>query len=198
MRDALGGRIRVLASGAAPLSPELHKFLKVVFGVPVCQGFGMTENAAPALSQTLAYKGCGNVGGPVPCTEVKLVDTDDYKCSDVYPKDEAAFEAQVSFKGQFNPNLAGKVVERGEVCLRGPNIFHGYYKLPTETAEAKDSQGWLHTGDIGMWQPDGALQIVDRKKNIFKLAQGEYVAPEAIEGAVGTSKWVMQVRDEPP
>mmetsp|Transcript_1130 Transcript_1130/g.2656 ORF Transcript_1130/g.2656 Transcript_1130/m.2656 type:complete len:717 (+) Transcript_1130:1-2151(+) len=193
VRDALGGRVRVLASGAAPLSGDLHKFLKVVFGVPVCQGYGMTENAAPAVSQTTEYKGTGNVGGPIPATEVKLVDTDDYKVTDVYPSTAEEFEKQVSFKGDFNPDLAGKVIERGEVCLRGSNIFKGYYKMEQETKEALDAGGWLHTGDIGMWCPDGALQIIDRKKNIFKLAQGEYVAPESVEGAVGTSKWVQQV-----
>jgi len=192
VREALGGRIRVLASGAAPLSGDLHKFLKVVFGVPVCQGYGMTENAAPAASQTMDYKGTGNVGGPIPCTEVKLVDTEDYKTTDKYPATAEEFDSQVSFKGEFNADLAGKVVERGEVCLRGNNIFVGYYKMDKETKETL-AGGWLHTGDIGMWCPDGALQIIDRKKNIFKLAQGEYVAPEAVEGAVGTSKWVQQV-----
>eukprot|EP00285_Hemiselmis_virescens_P009398 CAMPEP_0173378912 /NCGR_PEP_ID=MMETSP1356-20130122/2019_1 /TAXON_ID=77927 ORGANISM="Hemiselmis virescens, Strain PCC157" /NCGR_SAMPLE_ID=MMETSP1356 /ASSEMBLY_ACC=CAM_ASM_000847 /LENGTH=695 /DNA_ID=CAMNT_0014332143 /DNA_START=57 /DNA_END=2144 /DNA_ORIENTATION=- len=193
VREALGGRVRVLASGAAPLSGDLHRFLKVVFGCPVCQGYGMTENAAPAVSQTLTYKGTGNVGGPVPCTEVKLVGTDDYKVTDIYPANAEAFEAQVSFKGEFDESLAGKVVQRGEVCLRGTNVFVGYFKMEKETAEAKDKDGWLHTGDIGMWNPDGALQIIDRKKNIFKLSQGEYVAPESIEAACTPSKFVSQV-----
>jgi len=193
VRQAVGGKMRIMASGAAPLSADLHKFLRVVFGCEVCQGYGMTENAAAAAAQAINYPGAGNIGGPIPSTEIKLVDTDDYKSADVYPATAAEFEKQVSFKGEFQPKLAGKVVERGEVCLRGPNIFQGYFKMEQETKEALDADGWLHTGDIGTWDPDGALRIVDRKKNIFKLAQGEYVSPESVEAAAGVSKWICQV-----
>eukprot|EP00285_Hemiselmis_virescens_P006971 CAMPEP_0173389900 /NCGR_PEP_ID=MMETSP1356-20130122/13899_1 /TAXON_ID=77927 ORGANISM="Hemiselmis virescens, Strain PCC157" /NCGR_SAMPLE_ID=MMETSP1356 /ASSEMBLY_ACC=CAM_ASM_000847 /LENGTH=701 /DNA_ID=CAMNT_0014347181 /DNA_START=23 /DNA_END=2128 /DNA_ORIENTATION=+ len=193
VRAALGGRVRLLASGAAPLSQELHQFLKVCFGCPVLQGYGMTENCAAAVVMPISYAGTGNVGGPIPCTEVKLQDTDDYKCTDVYPASAKEFEEQVSFKGEFRPSLAGKVVPRGEVCLRGMNVFVGYFKNDVDTKETLDKDMWLHTGDIGTWNADGSLSIVDRKKNIFKLGQGEYVSPEAVENACGPSKFVGQI-----
>ncbi|EKX31964.1 hypothetical protein GUITHDRAFT_121866 [Guillardia theta CCMP2712] len=193
IKEALGGRVRLMASGAAPLGTEVHKFMRTVFGVPICQGYGMTENAAAAVCQPPEYSATGNVGGPVPCTEVKLEDTEYYKTTDEYPKTAQEFEEQFGFKGEFDPSLAGKRMVRGEVCLRGNNVFLGYYKMEEETKEVLDKDGWLHTGDIGMWNEDGSLSIIDRKKNIFKLAQGEYVAPEVVESAISTCKWVSQV-----
>jgi len=190
---AFGGNIRIMASGAAPLSADMALWAKTVYNCPVLQGYGMTENSGAAVAMPTSLNTSGSVGGPLPCIEVKLVDTDDYKVSDRYPSSAAEFDRQFSFKGKFDSRKAGTSVQRGEVCMRGPGVCLGYYKKEKESREVIDSQGWLHTGDIGQWNPDGSLSIIDRKKNIFKLAQGEYVAPEAIEAACTPSKWVSQV-----
>ena len=72
---------------------------------------------------------------------------------------------------------------RGEVCFRGYNVIQGYYKRPEINEVAFDKEGWFHSGDIAMWLPNGALQIIDRKKDIFKLAQGEYISPDRVSSA---------------
>ena len=82
---------------------------------------------------------------------------------------------------------------QGEICIFGDNVMSGYYKSPEKTAETIDEEGWLHSGDIGEWLEDGSLHIIDRKKHIFKLAQGEYIAPEKIEIVYLMCSKIMQV-----
>jgi len=170
IKARLGGRVRIMASGAAPLPSHVMDFLKVCFCCEVCQGYGMTENCGAATAQPLGYPLAGTVGEPIACCEIKLYDVPDMNYTHL---------------DQPNP--------RGEVCIRGYNVFDGYHNLPDATKEALDGDGWLHTGDIGQFLPDGALQIIDRKKNIFKLAQGEYVAAEELENVYKKCKYISQI-----
>jgi long-chain acyl-CoA synthetase len=162
-------RCRLIITGAAPCPPYLMEFLKVCIDCIVVQGYGMTESSAGATFQLQTDPNTGHVGPPLPCNEIKLVDVPEmgYHSSD-------------------------KPYPRGEVCVRGSNVFQGYYKAPDKTAETL-VDGWLHTGDIGRWNPNGSLSIIDRKKNIFKLSQGEYVAAEKIELVYAKCALVGQV-----
>merc|ERR550514_1415853 len=133
----------------------------------VVQGYGMTENCANATLALLDdYRG-GHVGPPMPTVDIKLVDVPEM-------------------------NYTTAENNSGEVCTKGLVNFAGYYKNQAETDKVLDADGWLHTGDIGRWNPDGTLSIIDRKKNIFKLSQGEYIAAEKIEMIVSKSKYVAQ------
>lgn len=82
---------------------------------------------------------------------------------------------------------------KGEILVKGPSVFQGYFGMPEQTRDTLDSDGWLHTGDIGCWTKKGTLVLIDRKKNIFKLAQGEYIAPEKIENILINSSYVEQI-----
>ena len=164
-------RVRVLLTGSAPIAGHVLKFLRIAFSATLCEGYGQTEcSAAATLTNPGDQASLGHVGGPLPCNEVKLVSVGEmgYKVSD-----------RVHGRDGDNPGIP--CVGRGEVCYRGANVFAGYYKDAAKTAEAVDKEGWLHSGDIGLWDANGCLRIVDRKKNIFKLSQGEYVAAEKIE-----------------
>jgi long-chain acyl-CoA synthetase len=96
----------------------------------------------------------GSVGVPMACAEVKLVDVAD--------------------AGYFANNKPSQ----GEIWLRGPSITSGYYNRPQETIEAFTDDGWFKTGDIGQWEPSGTIKIIDRKKNLVKTLNGEYIALE--------------------
>eukprot|EP00397_Hematodinium_sp_SG-2012_P013735 GEMP01013956.1.p1 GENE.GEMP01013956.1~~GEMP01013956.1.p1 ORF type:complete len:573 (+),score=115.09 GEMP01013956.1:442-2160(+) len=171
-------RLRLLITGSAPISDTVLNFLRAVFGVPVLEGYGLTE-ATLAISLTaLDDFQAGTVGSTLSCCEMRLQDVPDMN---YLHTDRVHGKEKMPCNG------------RGEVCVRGPNVFQGYYKMPEKSAEAVDADGWLHTGDIGILLPDGRLKLVDRKKNIFKLAQGEYVAVEKIENLLLQSPFVMQI-----
>jgi long-chain acyl-CoA synthetase len=94
--------------------------------------------------------------------------------------------------GPALPNIEAKTAEDGELLLLGPTIFAGYYKNPEATREVLDEDGWLHTGDIAEIDADGFIRITDRKKDIIVTAGGKKVAPQNLENALRTSKFVSQ------
>ncbi|XP_070790022.1 long-chain-fatty-acid--CoA ligase 6 isoform X6 [Pituophis catenifer annectens] len=163
----LGGCVRMIVTGAAPASPTVLGFLRAALGCQVYEGYGQTECTAGCTFTTPGDWTSGHVGAPLPCNLIKLVDVEELN--------------YFSSKGE------------GEICVKGPNVFKGYLKDKERTAEALDKDGWLHTGDIGKWLSNGTLKIIDRKKHIFKLAQGEYIAPEKIENIYIRSEPVSQI-----
>ncbi|CDO70861.1 hypothetical protein BN946_scf184801.g54 [Trametes cinnabarina] len=167
----LGGRLAVLGSGSALLSANTVEFFKIALLADLREGYGMTENAGICtMSWPDDPSSGGTVGGLMPSVEVKLVDVPElgYRASD-------------------------KPFPRGELYMRGAPRFVGYYKDPAKTKETIDEEGWLHTGDVATIDDHGRFKIIDRVKNIMKLAQGEYVALEHIENVYMVSPLVAQL-----
>ena len=157
--EAIGlEKANFLVSGSAPLDPTLHQFLRAVFGVHFLQGYGLTESYAASFNQLDGDLSVGNCGAPAPCIEACLVDLPD-----------------MDYLSTDKPN------PRGELLMRGPAIFKEYYRNPEETKKAFTEDGWFRTGDVAEIDHLGRFKIIDRRKNVLKLAQGEYVSPERIE-----------------
>lgn len=151
-------RCKVLVSGSAPIDPSLHQFLRIVFASNFTQGYGLTETYAVALVQHEGDFTSGNCGGVTPNSECALVDVPD-----------------MDYLSTDQPR------PRGELVIRSTTQMDGYYRNDEETAKAVDADGWFHTGDICSVDELGRFSIVDRRKNVLKLAQGEYISPERIE-----------------
>uniref|UniRef100_A0A672S752 Long-chain-fatty-acid--CoA ligase n=1 Tax=Sinocyclocheilus grahami TaxID=75366 RepID=A0A672S752_SINGR len=167
IQASLGGNLRFILTASAPISPTVLSFLRATLGCLIFEGYGQTECTAGCTFSMPGDWSAGHVGAPLPCAMVKLTDIPDM-------------------------NYCAKNGE-GEICIRGHSVFRGYLKDEERTGEALDADGWLHTGDVGQWLPNGTLRIVDRKKHIFKLSQGEYIAPEKIENVYTRCVPVLQV-----
>jgi long-chain acyl-CoA synthetase len=153
VRAAFGGQLRQATSGAAPIAQEILEFF-FACGVPVLEGYGMTETATASTVSTVGSYRFGSVGRALPGLEIRIADD-------------------------------------GEVLLRGPNIFHGYYKNDGATADTL-VDGWLHTGDLGRLDEDGFLYITGRKKDIIITAGGKNITPANLENDLKRSRWISQ------
>lgn len=157
-----------MLTGSAPISGEVMGFLKVCFCCPFLEGYGMTETSAGSVTMLTSDKTYGHVGGPVANVKIRLRD--------------------IPEMGYLHNNPDG-TNPKGEVCFWGPSIMPGYYKNQEKTAECL-SNGWLASGDVGEVRPNGSIKIIDRAKNIFKLSQGEYIAPEKLENIYVQSAYI--------
>jgi long-chain acyl-CoA synthetase len=146
-------RTRVVLSGAAPISPEVLKFFHSV-GIPVLEGYGMTEQTGVACANRPDDVRLGTVGKPLPGVEIQLA-------------------------------------EDGEILIRCPHNFVGYYRDPEATARILEG-GWLHSGDVGEWDSAGSLKITDRKKEIIITSGGKNIAPSEIENRLKVSPYITQ------
>jgi long-chain acyl-CoA synthetase len=153
VRNVFGGRLRQATSGAAPIAQEILEFFYAC-GVPVLEGYGMTETATASTVSTRESYRFGSVGRPLPGTEIRI---------------------------------AGD----GEILVRGPHIFGGYYKMEDKSFGAIED-GWLHTGDLGSIDEDGFLSITGRKKDIIITAGGKNLTPANLENDLKQSRWISQ------
>ena len=146
--------VRVAISGAAPLAPRLFEAFATQHGIEIEEGYGLTEAGPSVASDAVAdAPKPGSVGVPLPGVELRLVDDRGRDVAEGEP---------------------------GEVLVRGPNVFAGYWRDEAATAEVLDGAGWLHTGDVGLVDDDGHLHLVDRRKDLI-LVSGFNVYPAEVE-----------------
>uniref|UniRef100_A0AAQ5XWH6 long-chain-fatty-acid--CoA ligase n=1 Tax=Amphiprion ocellaris TaxID=80972 RepID=A0AAQ5XWH6_AMPOC len=164
VKKLLGGRVRMMLSGGAPLSAATQRFMNVCFCCPVGQGYGLTETCGAGTITEVVDVSTGRVGAPLICCELRLRDW-----------------AEGGYTSKDEPN------PRGEVLIGGPNVTMGYYRNESNDQDFfvdENGQRWFCTGDVGEIYPDGCLQIVDRKKDLVKLQAGEYVSLGKVESAL--------------
>ena len=149
--------VRLAISGAAPLGPDVLRDFRDLFGVEIYEGYGMTETAPTLMSNRMAgAPRAGSVGKPLPDVEVRLIDDEG---NDV------------------------EVGDPGEIVVRGPNVFKGYWQRPDETARAFLPDGWFRTGDVRVKDEDGYVYLVDRKRDLV-IVSGFNVFPSEVEAAL--------------
>mmetsp|Transcript_23753 Transcript_23753/g.50508 ORF Transcript_23753/g.50508 Transcript_23753/m.50508 type:complete len:736 (-) Transcript_23753:229-2436(-) len=179
----VGGNIKHAISGGGPLNGDVQNFIRVAFGFPLVQGYGLTETCAGLTIQETDDLRTGVAGNLVSCVEVRLDSTP-----------EICDKAGLAYLNTDRKDVDGNDVwGRGEIMLKGANVTTGYYMMPEKTKEVYTDDGWFATGDIGQFLADGSIRIVDRKKNLVKLKSGEYVALEKMEMVYGNSDLVDAV-----
>jgi long-chain acyl-CoA synthetase len=151
---ATGGHLRLVMNGGSAISKDGQVFISTLIA-PMLIGYGLTETCANCTLMTVADFSYDSVGALTGAMTAKLVDVPD--------------------AGYFAKN------NQGEILLKAKCITRGYYKNEAETKEAFTEDGWFRTGDIGQWTANGDLQIIDRKKNLVKTLNGEYIALEKLE-----------------
>ena len=157
-------KFKVTLSGGMALQLATAERWKQVTGCDICEGFGMTETSPVATVNPISNIQLGTIGIPVPSTLCKVIDED----------------------GNELP-----LGERGELCVKGPQVMKGYWQRQEATDEILDAEGWLKTGDIAIIQEDGYLRIVDRKKDMI-LVSGFNVYPNELEDVMATLPGVVQ------
>ncbi|BGP69218.1 long-chain fatty acid-CoA ligase [Rhodotorula toruloides] len=168
VRQGTGGKLKHAMSGGAPISRETQEFLDIAL-VLIIQGYGMTESTAMCCILPSEMHQSSTVGVPVPSCEIKLVDVQ-----------------EAGYKATNDP-------PQGEIWIRGPSVTKGYYKQDKLTKESWTEDGWFMTGDVGQWNKDGTLSVIDRKKNLVKLAGGEYIALERLESLYSSCEYVARI-----
>jgi long-chain acyl-CoA synthetase len=161
--------VRLLTSGAAPLPPAVLAAITQATGLPVFEGYGLTETG-PVLTSALVggVAKPGSVGRPLPGVELRLVDSDGHPLGVPADPDE---------EGWFDPDEP----ETGRVAARGPNLFSGYWP---DAAHGPDDEGWFRTGDVGYLDEDGDLRLVDRANDLI-IVNGFNVYPNEVERVLG-------------
>ncbi|CCH44557.1 Long chain fatty acyl-CoA synthetase [Wickerhamomyces ciferrii] len=169
LKEQLGFQnVHYCTSASAPMSPHSIKFLKDSLHIGFENSYGLTESfAVMSCDDPFGDAYMGNVGPPCVSTEMRLKDVEamGYSASDDPP--------------------------RGELQLRGPQIYLGYYKNTKSTKEVLGEDGWFSTGDIATFDSNGRIIVIDRVKNFFKLSQGEYITPEKVENTYLTSNQLL-------
>lgn len=165
IRLLVGGRVRAILSGGAPLSPHTHSYLRSVLGVHLLQGYGLTETTACGAIMSVEENSTGRVGPPVQGVHIRLVNWE-----------------------EGNYRVTDKPRPRGEIYIGGPNVAQGYFRMPEKTDEEfftdATNRRWFKTGDIGQIEEDGSVRIIDRKKDLVKLQFGEYVSLGKVESVL--------------
>ncbi|KAI2808186.1 Long-chain-fatty-acid--CoA ligase 4 [Blomia tropicalis] len=174
VQEQLGGNLSYMVVGGAPLDSQVQATIKSALDLTLIHGYGATETTGAVMAMDFDDLEYGGVGAPLGGVKLRLKDWHEgnYSCKDIpHP--------------------------RGEIIIGGGSIVKGYYKLPEQSEEAfytdRDGTRWFRTGDIGLMYPNGTIKIIDRRKDLIKLQNGEYISLGKVESALKTSQYVDNI-----